>query len=156
MAIRYTPQNLCGRRINYPHFGALQDVPPPGVEVFPTPCEQYYKSRNFADMTEDCKDCIYQSYDVDRNCPCDLKTAMTSQDLCEFADCVVTKQRESDGTKCSIPFNALFNVGDVDDELYTPPFGYNDLRCGGSPSGAPSNNLRGRIQMSYDGQTGVL
>jgi hypothetical protein len=138
MSIHYTPKNLCGRRINYPHFGKpdefhqrmLQnDIPPPGVEVLPSPCGSYYKTKDPSKMDEECQDCVYQSYDVDRNCPCVLDTNMNKQNICKFAKCVRDHYENQSNPQCVIPYNALFNVGDVRDDAYIPQFSFRDMNC---------------------------
>lgn len=137
--------NHCGRRINYPRFGALEQdprlqqmyperrrmriqtparglVPPPGTDVEQSPCMNYYASRNIKDIDENCMNCMYEVWDNDLNCTCKLDP----NDICSYAKCVTDQYNNE--KLCSDAYYALYNVDDVQDEIYRPPFTYADLQ----------------------------
>lgn len=152
------PQNFCGRRIEYPSFAnnvrvlfpALRDpniiLPPPqtphpnappGVNIRPSPCGMYYSSRDPRKMSSDCKQCIYNEYDITRipgpdeditayDCICDLKKDFSPDDFCEYAKCV-QEQHSQPVQSCARPFYAIFNQDDIRDENYIPPFTYEQI-----------------------------
>jgi hypothetical protein len=146
--------NHCGRRINYPRFGALdskqQDliqarsnqaqagqslqalVPPPGVDVEESPCRDYYISRDIQKLDENCMNCIYEVWSNDMNCTCQLDP----KNPCEYAKCVFEKFNTNQS--CAEPFFALFNVDDVQDESFRPPFTLGDIKNCPTFSGAPT------------------
>ncbi len=154
-----TSVNPCGRRINYPRFGALDErqqklvtnraqqaqsgqslqalVPPPGVDVEESPCRDYYISRDISKLDDNCMNCIYQTWNNDMNCPCQLNPDKP----CEYAKCVFEKYNTNQS--CAEPFFAMFNVDDVQDEAYRPPFSLGDIKnCGvtGSVTTTPNGS----------------
>lgn len=121
--------NICGRQINYPHFGDVENInvqrgiiPPPGVDVLPSPCQSYYKNKDFSRASDDCKDCLYTAQSIDRNCPCQID----GNNWCEYAKCV--EQEYKLHNKCKYPYYSLYNIDDIRDESYINPFTYKQLR----------------------------
>lgn len=143
--------NHCGREINYPRFGNIQEqqdqaqrglAPPPGVDVLPSPCEAYYASKNVKDIDENCKNCLYESWTIDGECDC----RFDPNNMCEFMDCV------NKSKKCNIVRNALFNVDDVQDEYYKPPFTMNDVQ-GCTEQVTPTPNIVSSISSDSTNST---
>lgn len=157
-------KNFCGRYIEYPSFGDVNgehgyagnvrslfptvrnvilpppETPhpnvPPGVTVRPSACQTYYTSRDPRSMSNPCKSCLYNEYDVTRvpakgqdltsyNCVCNLDRNFTPDSFCDYAQCVQT-QYNSNGS-CQRPFNAIFNQDDIRDAAYLPPFTYEQM-----------------------------
>ena len=128
-------QNLCGRSVNYPHFGSLDTtnninvqrgaIPPPGVDVLPSPCDGYYRSKNFNDANDDCKNCIYETQSFDRDCLCRLDENDISS-WCNFAKCVSDEYKFKN--RCKQSYYSLYNTDDIKDEYYMKPFTYEQLR----------------------------
>lgn len=137
----FSSPNLCGRRTNYPHFGDIESssktkgayppppplprcvptsiVVPPGVEMLPSPCEPFYKSRDPSDASSECLECMTMDHG---NCPCAY-----DGDLCKYAHCIKFMQQTSG--LCATNYKSVFNVGDLCDEGFLPEFSITDLRC---------------------------
>jgi hypothetical protein len=79
--------------------------------------------------TPECKSCWQTALDSDAACPCTLDT----NNPCAFARCVNTEYNKSG--KCAVPYAALFNLDDVNDEQFTPRFALEDLKSCSSNEG---------------------
>ena len=90
-------------------------VPPPGTDVSESPCGAYYRSKNISDIDENCKNCMYEAWSIDSNCDCQFNP----DNICEFINCVSNNKKNG---KCIEAYNTLFNIDDVQDEMYIPPF----------------------------------
>ena len=139
--------NPCGRRIAYPKFSALSaEAPPvtiapaPGTDVEESVCQAYYNDKNISSASEECKSCWQNALDSDAGCPCNLDPA----NPCAFARCV-HKEFNKPVAKCANAFAAVFNLDDVNDEKFQPPFDLSQLQ--NCPAG--SNE-------SFDGVTSML
>jgi hypothetical protein len=127
--------NPCGRRINYPKFSAQRvegsvepppDVtiaPGPGVETEDSVCQTYYNDKSLASASEECKACWQSALDSDAGCPCNYDPA----DPCGFARCVSTEFKKPI-SKCANAYAALFNMDDVNDANFKPPFVLGELK----------------------------
>ena len=135
--------NPCGRKIDLPHFSDARMsqmdlrnarnrqfvqrgmIVPPGVDVTQSPCSSYYNSRDLNQASDDCKSCIYDTWNYDEDCPCELKSR-SQADLCNYASCVQDSYLRKN--KCGNSYYAFYNVGDVQDNNYQPPFSFKDLK----------------------------
>jgi len=132
--------NPCGRKISYPKFRALNSpgapppavttvAPAPGTEVEDSVCRSYYTDKSLRSASPECKSCWQTALDADATCPCTLDPA----NPCAFARCVETEYNKSD--KCAIPYAALFNLDDLNDENFLPRFALGDVKdCSKSTS----------------------
>jgi hypothetical protein len=115
--------NFCGRIIQFPHFGGLRSVVPPGVEVTPSPCASYYKSGRIEHATPECKECIQLLIaNGDPDCPCKL-----GKNWCAFATCVHDEVKERQ--RCIRFHAAIFNDDDVQDGSFMPSLTLGRLGC---------------------------
>ena len=131
----------------YPHFGdikdehigvtdSLQAIPSPGVEVAPSECGVFYQTRDFDQATEDCRVCLDLAASADRQCPCILQST-SKGDLCDYAQCVENAYQR-DATNCAKSYAALYNLDDVQDGSFIPPFTYEQTTCKRSRSPRPA------------------
>jgi hypothetical protein len=132
-------QNFCGRYVQYPHFGALEEkdiYAPPGVPVRPSVCQTYYITRDPTKMSQDCRDCIYNEYNITMppgnntpnspyTCACSLQRDFTPDNFCDYARCV-QDQHKLNGS-CARPFAAIYNLDDVKDAEFIDPFNYEQM-----------------------------
>lgn len=124
--------NPCGRRISYPKFSALntnQTPPPvtiapaPGTDVEDSVCQAYYADKTPASASPECKACWQTALDSDAECPCNFDEA----NPCAFARCV-HKEFNKPVSRCANAFAALYNLDDVNDDKFQPPFDYSQLK----------------------------
>lgn len=151
--------NPCGRLIEYPHTNIQKInkrltkfmegvtitplVPDPGVDIRDSVCSDYYDNKNLDMASTECLSCISNTSIEDETCPC----SMDKLSPCDFAKCVA-KEYSTPKKNCNKAFFSLFNLDDINDEKYKPPFFLNDLTC---TSGSVSSlNTKTQIREMLD------
>jgi hypothetical protein len=109
---------------------------PPGVPVRPSPCATFYATRDPRNMSDDCKSCMFNEFNITRipnkeqeitpfDCICDLNSNYSPAEFCSYAQCV--QQQNALNGSCVRPFYAIYNYDDIRDENYLPPFSYEQM-----------------------------
>ena len=103
------PFNLCGERIDYPHFGELGDVAPPGVPIIPSPCQDYYKSKgDYGKAGPVCRECIFDAYNAERTCTCPYPSSGDKEDWLVFQRCVQVSKENCPNTYLAVTNSGSF------------------------------------------------